>query len=100
MRPRDLVARYGGEEFAILLPDSDGPRAERVGERILAAFRGHRWTHRPVTASVGIALAVPGDTPDTLLRRADAALYRSKQAGRDRCTFGDGGTGGASGVPA
>lgn len=100
VRPRDLVARYGGEEFAILLPDSDGPRAERVGERILAAFRGHRWTHRPVTASVGIALAVPGDTSDTLLRRADAALYRSKQAGRDRCTFGDGGTGGASGVPA
>lgn len=89
VRPRDLVARYGGEEFAILLPDSDALRAERVGQRIVAAFRGYGWVQRPVTVSVGGAVARPGDTPETLLRRADAALYRSKEAGRDRCTFDD-----------
>jgi diguanylate cyclase (GGDEF)-like protein len=89
VRPRDLVARYGGEEFAILLPDSDASRAERVGQRIVAAFRGYGWAQRPVTVSVGGAVARPGDTPETLLRRADAALYRSKEAGRDRCTFDD-----------
>lgn len=43
-----------------------------------------------MTTSIGIALAVPDDTPDTLLRRADAALYRSKEAGRDRCTLDNG----------
>ncbi len=87
VRPRDLVARYGGEEFAILLPDGDAVRAERVGQRVLEAFRNHRWAYRPVTASIGIAVAAPGDTGEALLGRADDVLYRSKRAGRDRFTF-------------
>lgn len=88
VRPRDLVARYGGEEFVILLPESDAVRAENVGQRILAGFRSHRWPLRPVTVSIGAAVTVPGDTPEKLLRRADQAMYRSKQAGRDCYTFG------------
>ncbi|MBS0570047.1 MAG: GGDEF domain-containing protein [Proteobacteria bacterium] len=86
VRPRDLVARYGGEEFAIVLPESDAQRAQRVGERILAAFRTNAWPLHPVTLSIGAAIAVPGDTPQSLAQRADAALYRSKQEGRDRFT--------------
>lgn len=86
VRPRDLVARYGGEEFTIVLPGGDASRAERVGQRVLQAFRGHAWAHRPATVSIGIAVARSGDTPETLLRRADDALYHSKQTGRDRYT--------------
>lgn len=88
VRPGDLVARYGGEEFVILLPGADGVAAERVGQRVLAAFRAHPWPLRPVTISIGIAVASSADTPETLLQRADEALYRSKQAGRDCMTLG------------
>lgn len=90
VRPQDLVARYGGEEFAILLSDADAAGAGRVAQRVLTAFRAHAWALRPATVSVGAAVAVPGDTPQSLLQRADAALYRSKQDGRDRCTFAQG----------
>lgn len=86
VRPGDLVARYGGEEFVILLPGADAAAARRVGERVLDAFRGKDWPLRPVTISIGAAVMRPGDAPDSLLRRADAALYRSKQDGRDRFT--------------
>ncbi len=84
VRPRDLVARYGGEEFVIVLPKGDALRAERVAQRVLAAFRATAWPHRAVTVSIGVTVAVAGDVPETLLRRADEALYRSKQEGRDR----------------
>jgi len=84
VRPRDFVARYGGEEFAILLPGGDAARAGQVGVRILGAFRAHDWPHRAVTVSVGAAVATAEDTPEMLVQRADAALYRSKETGRDR----------------
>lgn len=87
VRAQDLVARYGGEEFAILLPQSDALRGRHVAERVLAAMRMHPWAHRPVTLSIGVAVAAPGDTATTLLRGADEALYCSKQAGRDRFGF-------------
>jgi diguanylate cyclase (GGDEF)-like protein len=84
VRPGDLVARYGGEEFVILLPGADAAAAQRVGQRVLEAFRGNAWPLRAVTISIGAAVMCPNDTPDSLLQRADAALYRSKQDGRDR----------------
>lgn len=90
VRPSDLVARYGGEEFAILLPGGDIRRAGQVAQRIVEAFRAHQWPHRPVTVSIGAAVAQPGETPGTLVQCADAALYRSKQEGRDRYVLGDG----------
>ena len=84
VRPGDLAARYGGEEFVILLPGADAAAAQRVGQRVLVAFRDHAWPLRAVTISIGAAVMRPDDTPDSLLQRADAALYRSKQDGRDR----------------
>lgn len=87
IRPQDMVARYGGEEFAMLLPGADAAGAEHVAQRVLVAFRAHAWALRPVTMSIGIAVALPADTAQTLLRRADAALYLSKRDGRDRCTL-------------
>lgn len=87
LRPGDMAARYGGEEFAIVLTASDAFRGERVGQRILAAFHAWKWPNRQLSASIGGAVAQPNDGPEDILRRADDALYRSKQEGRDRLTF-------------
>jgi len=87
LRPGDLAARYGGEEFAVVLVRSDAERVAQVGRRILAAFHARQWPNRPVRVSIGAALAVSGEAPAGRISRADAALYRSKQEGRDRLTM-------------
>ena len=92
IRLSDSVGRLGGDEFAIVLEDArDQVDATEIGERIVAAFAlpfvldGHRVT---TAASVGIAL-YPGDGKDaaTLLKNADAAMYKAKQAGRNQFRF-------------
>lgn len=84
LRPGDLAARYGGEEFAVLLPGIDLSRAMMVAERLCRDFRIADWPHEPVTISLGVAEAVPGESPESLVARADAALYQAKAAGRGR----------------
>lgn len=87
-RSVDLVGRLGGEEFCLVFPGVGPDRAACVGERLLAAVRGYRFRERhPVTMSLGLASLVDaaGERPwAELLARADAALYRAKQLGRDR----------------
>ena len=87
----DVVARLGGEEIVVVVPDTplDGARAvaERIRERIEAsAFMVHRGTRAiSVTVSIGVAARLPEDTgPGDLLKRADIALYKAKEAGRNR----------------
>ena len=84
LRGADTVARYGGEEFAVLLPDVDGPAAVAAAERLQRSV-GAMTGAVPVTASAGVA-TYPADARDgvSLLGAADAALYRAKEAGRDR----------------
>lgn len=90
-RPDDLAARYGGEEFAVLLPDTDRHGALQIAETIREGARNllieHAGNeHKIVTVSVGVATAFPrpGAVQATaLVRDADAALYRAKEAGRD-----------------
>jgi len=81
-RQTDVVARYGGEEFVVVMPETDLEGASIFAER----FRAKIETAVEVTASGGVASAVDGDTPDSLLERADAALYAAKSAGRN-CVF-------------
>ena len=91
--PGALAARYGGEEFCVLLPGMDEDAAAGVAEGLRAAIRAMPGNDcagasaaGAVTASIGVAAAVPGGPRDAeaLLSRADRALYRAKAAGRDR----------------
>jgi diguanylate cyclase (GGDEF)-like protein/PAS domain S-box-containing protein len=88
LRPSDTIARLGGDEFAVLCRDvADGERAGAVARRVLAALDdpfvvARREFH--VTASIGIALAERESTSTSLLRDADAAMYRAKADGRGR----------------
>jgi diguanylate cyclase (GGDEF)-like protein len=86
VRETDLVARFGGEEFVLLLPQTDLDGATLLGERIRAVVEAKMR----VTISGGVAQVIDGDTPGSLLARADAALYSAKSAGRNRVFRHDG----------
>jgi diguanylate cyclase (GGDEF)-like protein len=85
IRGHDVAARYGGEEFVVLLPSTDSAKALDVAERLRTAIECRPWPHRKVTASLGVATSSPA-TADAaaLVQEADYALYKSKQAGRNR----------------
>lgn len=89
VRESDVVARYGGEEFAVLSRGCRENDALQLAERIRAAVAAFDWPLRPVTVSLGTATFLGGEfRPEELVRRADEALYASKQAGRNRVTSG------------
>ena len=91
VRDRDHVVRWGGEEFALLLPGANAERAAEVVARLRSALaQAHLLTGTPIfTASFGIADSTMARDRETIIRLADEALYRSKQAGRDCSTIGD-----------
>jgi diguanylate cyclase (GGDEF)-like protein len=82
-----LLGRLGGEEFVVVLPNTELQDAYRIAERIRAQVLTvdlSSWLgDRRITVSIGVATATAGDTVSTLLRRADAALYAAKDAGRN-----------------
>ena len=85
LRAQDLPFRYGGEEFCVLLPEADSGGAAILAERLRAHVSQAASDGRHATsASFGVAAWQSGDSADTLMGRADQALYRAKAAGRDR----------------
>jgi diguanylate cyclase (GGDEF)-like protein len=93
VRPQDLVARNGGEEFVVLALVHDAQELMQIAERLRLAIadRPMALEHGPLqqTISLGCALLAPTETAEAALKRADAALYRAKHAGRNRCELAD-----------
>jgi diguanylate cyclase (GGDEF)-like protein len=84
-RAVDCVARYGGEEFLVVLLETTVTTAALVAERIRAHVAGEPFDGGRMTVSIGVAeCPAHGDTPESLIASADAALYEAKDAGRDR----------------
>jgi diguanylate cyclase (GGDEF)-like protein len=86
-----VLARYGGDEFVILMPHTRSEAARIAAERIRAAIHKASFDvsdqRIDASASIGIASYPQGvETPGDVLEKADVALYRSKQSGRDRVT--------------
>jgi diguanylate cyclase (GGDEF)-like protein len=88
LRQCDIFGRYGGEEFVLLCPDTDITSALDVAERLRLALQDTPFhcngTQVALSASFGVASWQPEDQIQTLLKRADLALYQAKQLGRNR----------------
>jgi diguanylate cyclase (GGDEF)-like protein/PAS domain S-box-containing protein len=93
VRDEDLVARIGGDEFVVVLPEVlDLDDALAVADKIIASIGRPLFiagAEVPIGVSIGVAVARSGDDATTLLRDADAALYRAKEAGRNRIEVHD-----------
>jgi len=96
-RETDLAGRWGGEEFLLVLPNTDIDGAQVFGERFLGALR-QRQVRMPdgseagIRASLGAARVWTTESEDAAISRADAALYRAKESGRDRMVVDRGAT--------
>jgi diguanylate cyclase (GGDEF)-like protein len=89
-RSNELPARYGGEEFAIILQNCGTEHAYKAAERFRDAVLKRSWQGRRVTSSLGVATALnPNVSAKEIVAHADAALYYSKQTGRNRTTHFD-----------
>ena len=93
VRSADVVARYGGEEFGFLLVEAALPEASIITERLRERIARHRFEVPALdgdmltlgaTVSIGLAPFKAGDTPHSILQRADSALYEAKNSGRNR----------------
>jgi diguanylate cyclase (GGDEF)-like protein len=88
LRNVDMVFRYGGEEFLILLSNTSRESAAMVGERLRYAVQAEDYLEEgnaiELTVSLGCSTLLAGESADSLLRRADSALYVAKREGRNR----------------
>ena len=86
VRDTDVVARFGGEEFVISMPECGRDDARAVAERIRAQVEKTIFSSsiKTITASFGVAELTGSETAESLLHRADQAMYAAKAAGRNR----------------
>ncbi|MBG59655.1 MAG: GGDEF domain-containing protein [Halobacteriovoraceae bacterium] len=92
IRKQDVFARYGGEEFVVLLPNTNLKQAFEIAERLRKLVESHEFIYDgqrlPVTASIGVADYRQGvNTGTDLFKRADSAVYKSKEGGRNQVNF-------------
>ncbi len=85
VRSTDHLSRWGGDEFALIAPSTGMPGARVLAEKIRSTIAAHRFSVRGVviTVSVGMAQYVVGDDAESIMVRADEALYRAKRSGRN-----------------
>lgn len=89
LRKGDILARWGGEEFLAVFPETDLEGTRVAAEKLRGAIQAEAWNlaDRPgMTVSVGVSVKNPGVEWDEALKQADLALYRAKEAGRNRVT--------------
>lgn len=88
LRKSDIVCRWGGEEFIVLLKDTDSATALKIAEKIRLLIEQQRYAYEgknmQLTVSIGVTTLQADDTLHSLLSRADHAMYRAKQTGRNR----------------
>jgi two-component system cell cycle response regulator len=88
LRKYDYAGRYGGEEFFVLFSNTTSELARTIAERFRKDVEetGFQWENEllKLTVSIGISQYIPGETPDRWISRADAAMYRAKQRGRNQ----------------
>jgi diguanylate cyclase (GGDEF)-like protein len=85
LREIDYLVRWGGEEFIIIAPETDLGRAKALAERIRTAIENYRFDQTgKITISFGVTEFKENDTEDTFIRRADDAMYKAKEKGRNR----------------
>ena len=93
LRGSDFLARFGGDEYALILIKTDVVAATEVAWKLCEEVRASRFllddAALSITLSIGVAEACGDDTDETLLKRADAALYRTKSAGRNGVSIAD-----------
>ena len=91
IRAHDYVGRYGGEEFLVVVPDCEAGTAREIAERMRRSIAEEPPTFDGnevrITITVGVAMSTPGEQPNSLLKRADRALYSGKDQGRNRVEF-------------
>ncbi len=85
-RHKDVVARYGGEEFVLILPNVDVPESKIKADHLRQATANSTWQTGIITVSIGIATFTSMDSDTTIMKKADQALYASKENGRNRVT--------------
>ncbi len=89
IRKSDVFSRIGGEEFTLLLPDTSLDKALIMAERVRSNIESHAFKQiGKVTVSLGVAAFQHGDSADSIMKRADVALYHAKENGRNRIEAG------------
>lgn len=83
-RKADLLARWGGEEFILVLPQTTLAHALTAAEKMRALVQAQVFEHGRVTLSAGVALHAPTETLEATINRADRAMYRAKEAGKNQ----------------
>lgn len=94
-RYSDIIARYGGEEFLIVVPDCGMNKIKGFAQRLLHIIEGENVETDegpiPITVSLGLTVGVGNDQTSEIVKRADEALYRAKNNGRNRYETSDSG---------